>query len=136
MNIVALNSAFALSIGEVVTAETLQTETNSSQVMKLAVRDDTHSEYVINSATGSKTVLVNSKSQIYGFNWNTQNPDIKDMLGTKYLQEFNNAYNNRLNKGNHRMLSIETTNLSIHQFGLPGGMKEGGMIDKNLAPKN
>lgn len=136
LNFVLLNSAFALSMGDVVTSETLQTETNSKQVMKLAVKDDIHSEYVIKSADGSRTVLVNNNSQVYGFNWNTKNPNIKDMLGAKYLQEFNNAYNNRLNKGSHRMLSIETTNLSVHQFGLPSGIKEGEMVDKSLAPKN
>lgn len=135
LNIILLNGAFALSLGDVVSNQTLKSETNTTKVMKLSMKDATHSEYTIKSLNGSKNVLVNNNNRVYGFNWSEQNPNLQEMLGNKYLGEFNSAFKARPNAMNHRMLSIETTNLSIHQFGLPGGMKEGEMLDKNLAPK-
>jgi hypothetical protein len=136
LNIVLLNGAFALSLGDIANNSTLQTEANPSQTIKLAVQDNAHKEYLVKSVDGNKTILVNSKSRVYGFKWSEQNPNLTEMLGKQYLDEFKDAYSKRSNKGNHRMLSIETTNLSIHQFGLPDGVKNGEMIDKNLSPEN
>jgi len=130
------NSVFALALGDTVNTSSLKAETNSTQIMKLAVTDAKHSQYMIKSTNGTLNILANNKNQVYGFNWSLKSPDLDAMIGNKYLSSYKKAYENRSNKYNHRVLYIETPNLLVRQFGLPGGNKEGEIIAKDLAPKD
>lgn len=129
----ASSAAFSLSLGDTVNSNTIAAETTTNQKMLLSGTSTSNSTYIIKSATGNTNVLVNNKNQVYGFNWSEKTPNLPKMLGTKYLQEYQNAYNSRKVK-NLRVLNIDTPRLSVQQFGLPGGKIEGEMIAKDLAP--
>ncbi len=134
VSLIAFNSAFAISLGDTVNGATIKANTTTTTAMKFVSKDATHSEYVLKSAAGEKNVLVNKSNQVYGFSWSERNPNLNDMLGSnsKYQQEFAKA--RQKNKFIHRGLSINTTDLHLTQFGLPGGVMEGKMIARDLAP--
>ena len=136
MGLLASN-AFALSLGDTVNSNTMKIETTVNSTMKLSATKTDHTEYKINKANGTDTVLVNKNSKVYGFKWSDKTPDIKTMLGTNttYKSEFDTAYAKRP-IGDHRRLMINTEHLSVSQFGLPGGPFSGSMTAKDLAPTN
>lgn len=129
------SSVFAISLGDVVTTNTMKAATTTQSVMKLTKTDANHKEYTITDANGVTKMLVNNQGVAYGFKWNEMSPNLKAMLGSKYQSKFDKAYANRPNKFNHRMLSIDTPDLSVHQAGLPDGPFQGEMYAKDLAPQ-
>jgi hypothetical protein len=135
LSVALANGAFALSLGDFVNPNTIKSNTTTTQVMKLVKSDNNHKEYMIKSSSNETLVLVNKNNQVYGFKWDEKSANLKSMLGSKYYSDFADAYKNRTNKFNHRYLSIDTPTLLVHQFGLPNGKKQGGMVAKDLAPQ-
>lgn len=134
ISLITFHGAYAISLGDTVNNSTIKASTTTTETMKIVSKDATHSEYVLKSATGEKNIFVNKNSQVYGFNWSEKNPNVNGMLGnqSKYQKEFAKAL--ETNKFVHRGLAIDTNNLHITQFGLPGGVMEGEMVAKDLAP--
>ncbi len=133
--LLCMSHAFALSLGDVVNDAAVQAQTTTTTTMKLTKQTSNHSEYRIAKSTGNITALVNNNHQIYAFTWDDKNPNLSSMLGS-YKAEFDQAYNNRPNKFNHRALVIDTPNLSVRQFGLPGSNMQGSIYAKNLEPNS
>lgn len=133
-SIVIVTGANALSLGDTIDNSTIKVNTTSSQTMKMVSQDANHTEYVLKSSTGEKNILVNKKNRVYGFNWSEKNPNLNGMLGNnnKYQKDFIKSM--QTNKLLHRGLVIDTTNLHVTQYGLPGGVMEGEMIAKDLEP--
>ncbi|MDQ5920196.1 MAG: hypothetical protein QG673_252 [Pseudomonadota bacterium] len=127
------NSAFGISLGDIITDNTIKAETTPATTMQLIKQNSDHSEYQIAKSSGRITVLVNTKGQVYGFEWSDKSPNLNSMLGV-YKAEFDVAYAKRENKYNHRILTIDTPDLLVQQFGLPGGEMQGSMYAKDLQP--
>ena len=134
VNMLCLGNAFALSLGDNVTSNTMKAQTTTTSTMVLTSQQANHNEYTITQATGTTKVLTNKQGKIYGFAWNDKNPDFKSMLGS-YKATYDAAYAKRAYKYDHRRLMINTPTLSVEQFGLPGGPMQGSMVANDLAPK-
>ena len=124
-------NTFALSLGDNINDKS-KTESLSNNSITLTKQLSDHDEYQITKQSGITIVMVNKQGIVYSFKWSDKSPNLKEMIGNTYEEEFINAMKNRLNKHNHRRLDIDTPNFSVHQFGLPGGKFIGVINAKNI----
>lgn len=133
LTLACTTNVFALSLGDMVNANTAKAQTTTTSTMTMTAQKSDHTEYTIKNATGTTVALVNKQGSVYAEKWSDTDPNLDDMLGT-YKPEFDAAYAKRP-KGDLRRLIIDTPNIAVEQFGLPGGQMQGFMIAKDLQPQ-